>query len=245
MSYAATRLNSPSLAGVMQTHPHFFPPVRLPDRRLRALDALSLQFVISSRTAKGPVLDFGCGEGVATAAALARGAHVYALDPDEVAIARLLTRVPSEHHRRLRARVASLRGTDFGDVHFEAVLAALVLQELDGPEVQAVLKRLFRWLQPQGRLFLSALTPLGSFWRPFRDEYAVRVSQRVRWPGHIEDVSCFIGEQGKLTSIHLFDESTLSRELEAAGFAIEAMHSYLLPWDETQVCCAVSASCAP
>src|SRR5690349_21017674 len=64
------------------------------DRTERTLDPLSLKFVIASRTARGPVLDFGCGEGKATIAALARGARVCAVDPEESRISRLLREVP-------------------------------------------------------------------------------------------------------------------------------------------------------
>jgi 2-polyprenyl-3-methyl-5-hydroxy-6-metoxy-1,4-benzoquinol methylase len=157
--------------------------------------------VIASRTAKGPVLDFGCGDGIATVAALARGAHVCAIDPDEGAIRRLLARVPSQQHRRLRARVGHVLDADFQGDHFEAVHAAYVLEEFDGPAVQSVLRQFSRWLVPGGRLFVSVLT-------------------------------------------RVLDEETLHRELEAAGFAIEEIHCYPLPWDNSQTCCAAIARCA-
>lgn len=216
----------------------------LSEVRARALDALSLQFVISSRNAQEPVLDFGCGEGLATAAALARGAHVCALDPDEVAIRQLLARIPSQHHRRLRARVGSLLGSSFKELHFDAVLAGLVLQELDGGEVEEVFQKFLRWLHPCGRLFLSALTPMGSYWQPVRKEFTRRASSGVRWPGYIENVFSVMPDQNQAISVHLFDEATLRRELESAGFEIERMYCYPLPWDAAQISCAVVARCA-
>src|SRR5690349_2778392 len=78
------------------------------ERLNRALDEVSLKFVIASRTARAPVMDFGCGEGLATQAALARGAHVWALEEDDASLERLLARVPSQQHRRLRARIGNL-----------------------------------------------------------------------------------------------------------------------------------------
>src|SRR5690242_14846916 len=53
-----------------------------------ALDEISLKFAIYSRSTKGTVADVGCGEGIASVAALLRGAHVHAIDPDPEALKR-------------------------------------------------------------------------------------------------------------------------------------------------------------
>lgn len=130
-----------------------------PIRRTPALDALSLKFVIASRTARQPVLDFGCSDGLAAAAALARGAHVFAIDPDEIAVQQLLGRVPSQHHRRLRARVGSLQRAEFEENAFDAIHAARVLQGFDIDAVENTLRNFFRWLHPGGRLYVSVPVP--------------------------------------------------------------------------------------
>jgi len=211
----------------------------------RALDELSLKFVIASRTAKAPVLDFGCGEGVATVAALARGAHVCAVDSDEADIARLLARVPSQQHRRLRARAGSLLEIDFKGVPFDSIHAARVLQEFDGTGVERLLQKFFRWLYPDGRLFISTLTPRGEFWNAFGREFLRRRVQGARWPGYIEEVSQFTGNDSDAMALHLIDRETLRRELHTAGFAIEEIRCLPLPWDDTQVYCAAIARCRP
>ena len=128
-------------------------------RRAPGLDELSLRFVIASRTARQPVLDFGCSDGLASSAALARGAHVCAIDPDEAAIRQLLARVPSQHHRRLRARVESLLHADFAENSFGAIHAARVLQGFDVDAVENTLRNFFRWLHPGGRLYVSVPVP--------------------------------------------------------------------------------------
>ena len=127
--------------------------------RTPALDDLSLRFVIASRTARQPVLDFGCSDGLATSAALARGAHVCAVDSDEAAIQRLLARVPSQQHRRLRARVQCLLHADFAGHSFGAIHAARVLQGFDVNAVENTLRKFFRWLHPGGRLYVSVPVP--------------------------------------------------------------------------------------
>jgi len=209
----------------------------------RALDEVSLNFVIASRTARAPVLDFGCGEGLATLAALARGASVFALDEDEEAVRHLLTRVPSQQHPRLRARVGSLLATDFKGVHFDALHAARILHEFDGAAVERVLKKFYRWLYPNGRLFLSALAPSGAYWRAFEGEYLKRCAGGARWPGYVEQASPLTGHPGDARAVHLLDEATLRRELEAVGFQIEQSRCLPLPWDDDQISCAVIARC--
>jgi len=124
-----------------------------------ALDELSLRFVIASRTARQPVLDFGCSDGLATVAALSRGAHVIAIDSDESAIQQLLARVPSQHHRRLRARVEDLLRAAFKENSFGAIHAARVLQGFDVDAIENTLRNFFRWLHPGGRLYVSIPVP--------------------------------------------------------------------------------------
>ena len=64
--YQPTAVRSPTTA-VYEMSPTLYP--------------LSLQFAIEMRAATRQALDIGCGDGVATAAALARGGRVLAVDP--------------------------------------------------------------------------------------------------------------------------------------------------------------------
>src|SRR5262245_57821556 len=97
-----------------------------------ALDALSLRFVVASRNTKGPLLDFGCNEGLTSSAALARGARMVAVDSEESCIDRLIERVPLEHRHRLRTQVADFLEVRFEDEEFEAIHAARSLQYFKG-----------------------------------------------------------------------------------------------------------------
>jgi SAM-dependent methyltransferase len=124
------------------------------------LDELSLKFAIFTRTARFDALDVGCGDGIATAAALARGGHVMAVDPDQAALHQLLARVPPEQYRRLKVKIGRLPGLDFKFARFSAVHAARVLDLLDPAARSESLRKFFRWLYPQGRLFVSVLAPL-------------------------------------------------------------------------------------
>jgi hypothetical protein len=169
-----------------------------------------------------------------------------AVDPEHTSIRQLLARIPPEQHPRVKVRVGSLPSVDFKIAGFAAVHAARVLHFLDGAAVERSLRKFFRWLYPDGKLFLSALTPMGAFWKPFQPTFARRTAAGLKWPGYIDEVSDFFpGLDPGATSVHLLDERILRRELEAAGFVIEEVRCYPLPWDRGQMCCSILARCGP
>ncbi len=221
------------------------PPGAPVDRMSPALDDLSMQFALFARTAPGDVLDIGCGDGIATAAALTRGARVYAVDTDQAALQHLLARVPPAHAPRLRVRIGSLPGVNFKFPRFSAVHAARVLHLLDPLALQRSLQKFFHWLYPSGKLFLSTLTSSGDYWEFAESEIIQKKLAEDPWPGYIADIRRLRPHwDGSCDAIHLLDEPILRRELEAVGFEIEHIHSYPLPWDGDQMCCAVIARCA-
>jgi SAM-dependent methyltransferase len=216
------------------------------DRMSPALDDLSMRFAMFARTAQGDVLDIGCGDGIAATAVLARGARIYAVDPDQAALQHLLTRVPPVHAHRLRVRFGSLPGVNFKFPRFSAVHAARVLHLLDPLAVQRSLQKFFHWLYPDGKLFISTLTSAGDYWSFAENEIVGKKLADDPWPGYIPDVRALRPHwTGISDSVHLLDEPVLRRELEAAGFEIEHANAYPLPWDVDQVCCAVVARCGP
>ena len=184
----------------MERSPHRSAPLTAlkPDQMSPALDALSLKFAVHTRTSNSPAVDVGCGDGIATAAALARGGRVIAVDPSVPALRQLVARIPHEQLARLKLRVASLPALDFKSARFSAVHASRVLHLLDPDIAQRSLEKFFRWLYPAGKLFIS--TPAA-------------------------------------------DEMQLRMQLEAAGFIVESLSCYALPWDGEQICFGVIARC--
>jgi SAM-dependent methyltransferase len=215
------------------------------DRMSPVLDDLSMRFVLYARTSQGDVLDIGCGDGIATAAALTRGARLYAVDPDQAALQHLLARVPPVHAPRLKLRIGSLPNVNFKFPRFSAVHAARVLHLLDPLALQRSLQKFFHWLYPNGKLFLSALSPAGDYWSFAESGIVQRKLKEDPWPGYIADVRRLRPHwDGASDSILLLDEPVLRRELEAAGFEIEYCHTYPLPWDTDQMCCGMVARCS-
>jgi len=205
------------------------------------LDELSLRFAIWAREFPRECLDIGCGHGVAAAAALARGGRVLAVDPDPAALHELYSRIPSEQLARLQMRLGKLPDLDFKTPDFGAVLAARVFHLLETADFQLSLRKFFRWLQPGGKVFISTLTPAGAFWEPFAKDFMKRVARDALWPGYLEEVGRYAPHAAVRGPIHLIDGPVLDRELRLAGFVVEAIDNYPLPWDEDQVCCAAIA----
>jgi hypothetical protein len=140
--------------------------------------------------------------------------------------------------------VGDLPELDFKSVPFSAVHAARVLHFLDGAAIRRTLRKFYRWLYPDGKLFLSALTPNGAAWKPVQAECRRRRAAQLEWPGYIEDLSRFyLPRVDSTIAVHLLDERILRREVKAAGFAIVEASCYPLPWDPAQLCCAIVATC--
>jgi len=179
------------------------------------LDPLALQFVIWAQGAATPALDIGCGDGIATRALLARGGHVVAVDPDATALHRLVEQVPTEQCRRLKVRLGRLPDIDFKLANFSAIHAAHVLHLLDPVSLEPSLRKFYRWLYPEGKLFVSVPTAMATCHAP-----RMHSQQRAFHP----------------------TEVTLRRLVSEAGFLIEESTTYL-PWGGIQACCALIARC--
>jgi len=210
-----------------------------------ALDRLSLKFAIWAGNAPSASLDVGCGDGVATISVLARGGHVVAVDPDEVAMGLLIGRIPSAHFRRLKVRLSKLPDLEFKATHFSAVHVARVLHLLHPVALTHTLRKFFRWLYPEGKLFVSTFTPAGPAWAALQPEYRRRKMARYPWPGYFDEPLPHCSQSGSTAfPIHFLDESILVRELTAAGFVAEDIETYSPPWPGAQQCCSVVARCA-
>jgi SAM-dependent methyltransferase len=139
------------------------------------LDALSLKFVLYARTIRLETLDVGCGDGVATLAALERGGYVVALDPDSAVLERLRTRVSAEQQARLCTIQGQLPSVDFDRERFAAVHAAHLLQHLPEHELDRSLRKIHDWLKTHGSLFVSIAAPTSRRWEAVlrRNEFEI------------------------------------------------------------------------
>ncbi|MDJ0460314.1 non-ribosomal peptide synthetase [Streptomyces sp. H27-C3] len=172
----------------------------------------------------GEVLDMGCAYGVASIAALERGARVVALDMEKKHLDILEQRVNDESRARLILRRGTLPDVDFEDERFTAVHASRVMHFLKPEDVRLMLRKMFRWLTPGGKVFLSTDSPYFGYWASKAWEYEERKRAGDPWPGYIEDVAAHFDPAhvvGGPRLINAVDPDVFRRECEAVGFVVE------------------------
>ncbi|MBF8189574.1 class I SAM-dependent methyltransferase [Nonomuraea sp. K274] len=102
-----------------------------------------------ARRSRAPrLLDVGCGTGVVTAAALALGAEVTAVDADPV-----MLEVAARRHPYATIRQACLPDLPFEDEEFDAIAGNFVINHV--PDTAGALKELHRVLRPDGTIALT------------------------------------------------------------------------------------------
>ena len=171
------------------------------------------------------MLDIGCAYGIATQAALANGARVLACDMDEGHVQILIQETADENRDRLRTAVGVLPDVDFPDESFGAILCSRVFHFMLSAEIRKSLAKMYRWLNPGGRIFLVADSPYTGFWYSMAPEYERRKANGDEWPGLIEDISPLFENgrfpDGMLSFMNPLDPDILSRESGRAGFVVE------------------------
>ena len=191
---------------------------------LEALDEYALSFIDAAAKAHGEALDIGCAYGVATLAALERGARVCASDLEAAHLALLEQRVPPAQRTRLRTRVGALPDIEFPAASFDAILASRVLHFLDGDALPRAVAAFARWLRPGGRVFLVADTPYMPSWSEIVPQYEAGKRAGERWPGLITDFRRYTAKRADGLGpafLNTLDPDLLARECEAAGLRVE------------------------
>ena len=199
----------------------------------RSLDPVSREFVnFAATTASGPALDIGAAYGVATHAALARGATVIASDIDIRHLEILESRTPDDD----RSRLALLPGAFPDQLQLEAstigtALAARVLHLFDGPQVERSAAALYRWLVPGGRVFVISAASRFLRFPELRRRFEERLKAGIPWPGFEPDVRELIsGETDQLPEqVHYLSPKVLAHVFRQAGFRIEKCGFYQNP----------------
>lgn len=190
-----------------------------------SLDYFSDRFAMYAGECGATALDMGCAYGIATRAALDRGATVHACDMDAGHVEILEQEIPAQLRPRLTTSVGTLPGVDFPDGSFGAILCSRVLHFLLAAEIRTTLEKMHRWLQPGGRLFLVADTPYSGFWFAGAPAYEQRKAAGDEWPGLIEDVGVYLKDgrrpEGMLPYLNPLDPDILARECSRAGFVVE------------------------
>jgi SAM-dependent methyltransferase len=209
------------------TFKHLIPTLNNTGFMAEVLDYYSEKFVSYSATINEKVLDIGCAYGIATLAALERGAIVYACDMDERHIEILILKTPENLKAQLETIVGILPTIDFPENSFGAILCSRVVHFMRGEDVEASVAKMYHWLKPDGKLFLSADTPYTGFWFEEAPAYERRKREGHKWPGLIEDMSIFFagleGPEDFPEFINPMDPDILKRVCDEVGFTVVEM----------------------
>jgi len=189
-----------------------------------ALDEVSTEFTRFAGSIDAEVLDVGCAYGIATLAALERGARVCACDIERRHLDVLARRVDPDVRERVRFIEGSLPDCDFAPGSFGAVLASRVLHFLSGADVAQTVRKMHTWLKPGGRLFLVVDSPYTGPWRTLSDDYERRKAAGDAWPGFVANYAQFL-PTGQDPSQHPrfinpMDPDILTRVCADAGFEV-------------------------
>jgi SAM-dependent methyltransferase len=189
---------------------------------LEALDDYAQAFVEAAAAAQGEALDIGCAYGVATLAALAKGARVCAADMEPRHLEIVRERAAPADRTRLRTVIAMLPGADFPHESFDAILAARVLHFLNGAEYRTAMAKIATWLAPGGRLFITADSPYMPGWSAIVPEYESAKARAADWPGFMADFSKYTSRAGGGTHyLNSLDPDILARECGRVGLVVE------------------------
>ena len=177
---------------------------------------------------EGPVLDIGCGLGLASVSAARMGACVIAVDLSREHLSKLSV----EDCRPGRVVPIQSRFPDNTAFHagaFDTIHCANMLNFLTGEEIVGGARLMYRWLRPGGALFLQVSTPFNAIIASFVPVYEQRKAAGERWPGVIEDVTKFASPEiasNLPAMIHPLEIDTISPVYAQAGFQIQESFEY-------------------
>ena len=179
-----------------------------------------------------PALDIGAAYGVATLAALEKGARVIANDLDVRHLDLLMKRVPEVLKMQLALQVGAFpHQLKIQPNSTGAALVCRVLHFFTGPQIEEAASALFEWVKPGGQVFVVAETPYLKNWAKFIPIYESRKRNKERWPGFVEDVHSIVSSRSVdlPLNMHLLDDEILTRIFIQAGFVIERCQMFARP----------------
>lgn len=171
------------------------------------------------------ILDIGAGYGTISVAILQKtSCSVIANDIGVENLLIIRNRATSEQRERLFLNHNRFpQNLDFPDESLDGIAISQVFHFLTGEEIDAGLLKLFRWLKPGGKLFITTSSPYVKVLTDFMPTYAARKAADMRWPGHIDNWSTMRPHMKNLPLFfHVIDHATLGRALREAEFEVEA-----------------------
>jgi SAM-dependent methyltransferase len=191
----------------------------------------SQAFIDHAKIAKKPLLDIGCAYGAVVIPAILNGGRVIGCDLDEEHLAILEKSLPKEYLHMLQTTSDSFpNNLDFEEGSLCAVHISMVLHFMKGEEILTGLRKCYKWLEPDGKLYVINMTPyLGLFnWQELSKCYLERSKNGEKWPG---EINCkHFAKDGWSDQLpefaHFFDVDSMRFVVEKSGFSIDEIYYF-------------------
>jgi SAM-dependent methyltransferase len=172
------------------------------------------------------VLDIGAAFGALTIEALKRGAFVTANDMEIRHLKILQEKIPLSLKSHLEIKEGLFPDNlNFPENSFDIIVISQVLHFLSGPHITTGLRKAFEWLNPNGKIFLTAVTPYTSVLEEFLPLYKKRKEEGLSWPGTVEELSLYCHNQeirdNNPPFMNFLDKDILEDACREAGFLVE------------------------
>ncbi|MFI4918733.1 MAG: NAD(+) diphosphatase [Legionellales bacterium] len=195
----------------------------------KELSPSAASFVQFAKYAQYPLLDIGAAFGSATIPALENGATVIACDLSGKHLQILRQSVDNPLIGNLTTLTAAFPyELNFESESLSGILISNVLHFMDGETIVHGLNQCWQWLQPNGKLFITVMTPHLSFYHQFLPEYEKRVEEGCEWPGIFNPrlVASEKWQDNLPEFVHLFELEVIKKMVEQAGFTIETIEYF-------------------
>lgn len=151
-----------------------------------------LEFIAQQEVVSPAVIDIGVGLGVATLPALRAGAFVIANDISEEHLYLVGARASTEgFHDRIRLLKAKLPNLPKIEP-VDAVHCSNVLHFLSTEEILLAANWMFRFVRPDGHIFIQTISPFAGHFRDFLPVYNYRKRNCVEFAGEMTNAKSFV-----------------------------------------------------
>jgi len=175
-----------------------------------------------------PILEVGPGNGTFVLRAIAKDNTVIASDvsiKQLINIRRYVTKDGLPLKNLYLDNSSFPETTNFKERSLSAVMLHRVLYFLSPNQVEEGLAKIYKWLEPEGKLFIAVMSPQhGEFSDWFLPTYEQRWKEGEDWPGNcLKTKDALPLHSYNLPEyIHVMDERPLERALYKYGFSIES-----------------------
>ncbi len=182
-------------------------------------------FIRFSETSKGPVLEIGAAFGFVSLQVADKGVKIWANDLDSRHLD-FLEKKATKAQREFITTVACRfpDESNFPAEFFSAIFSSNVFHFLRGEEITQGIKKMFSWIKPGGKVYITAGTPYAYHWQEFIPIFEEKIKKGLPWPGQIEDFSIFKHNK-RLSELphffHFFSPQILESAFKKFGFIPE------------------------